>query len=333
VVAPFATHAPAPASGESAAASNGFARAVREGLLKPRKQLPAEYFYDAVGSALFEAITALPEYGLTRADERLLRKHAGDIAGRLASVTEVAELGSGSGRKTRPVLEALGATRELVPYCAIDVSAAALDTCRRELGGLPGTRVAVIRESYLAGLDELGRRRSGGGHLLVLFLGSSIGNFDSDEAPEFLAQVRKRLRSGDALLLGTDLVKAPAQLLQAYDDPAGVTAAFNLNLLGRINRELGADFQLRRFRHEARWCPGARRIEMHLVSLVPQTVAIAGAGCRIRFEEGESIWTESSHKFVAAELPRLGAQCGFRSAAQWIDREWPFAENLWIARE
>ena len=329
---PFAAHAPAGANGGDAAAFTGFAEAVRDGLRRPRKQLPAEYFYDAVGSALFEAITALPEYGLTRADERLLRKHAPNIARRMASVTAVAELGSGSGRKTRPILEAFAATRESVPYCAIDVSAAALDNCRRELGGLPGARVEVIRDSYLAGLDELGRRRSGMGHLLVLFLGSSIGNFDSEEAPEFLARVRERLGPGDALLLGTDLVKPPAQLLPAYDDPAGVTAAFNRNLLSRMNRELGADFQLRNFRHEARWCASARRIEMHLVSLAAQTVTIAGAGCRIRFEEGESIWTESSHKFVAADLPHLAARCGFRSAAQWIDREWPFAENLWIAR-
>jgi len=317
----------------SEGALDGFARAVREGLQKPQKELSPEYFYDAVGSALFEAISVLPEYGLTRADERLIRRHARHIGRRLQGTSVVAELGSGSGRKTRPILEAIARNGDGLSYYAIDVSASALSSCRRQLSDVAGVRVESLQHSYMDGLRELGRRRSTEGRMLVLFLGSTIGNFRSEETPVFLTGVREHMRPGDALLLGTDLIKPTGQLLTAYDDPAGVTAAFNLNLLARINRELKADFQLRNFRHEARWCAAERRIEMHLVSTARQCVTIADAGCRVAFEEGESIWTESSHKFIAAELPELADSTGFVGAAQWIDREWPFAENLWIARE
>jgi len=308
-----------------------FARDVRAGLFKAQKELPAEYFYDAVGSALFEAITVLPEYGLTRAEERLVNGHSRDIARRLARAAMVAELGSGSGRKTRPILEAFVRRQEFVSYGAIDVSTAALEHCCRQLGGVPGVQVRGLERSYLDGLREISEERLAGGRLLVLFLGSSIGNFMSEEVPVFLSQIRQCLVPGDALLLGTDLVQPAERLIAAYDDPTGVTAAFNLNLLARINRELEADFQLRKFRHVARWCPRTRRIEMHLVSLARQEVTIRGAGCRISFEEGETIWTEACHKFQAAELPLLARQTGFTSVSQWIDREWPFADNLWIA--
>jgi L-histidine N-alpha-methyltransferase len=307
-----------------------FARAVRTGLRKTQKELPAQYLYDAVGSALFEVITLLPEYGVTRAEERLIREHSQEMEWRLASVTDVAELGSGSGRKTRPILEAIARRQECVSYCAIDVSAAALASCRRQLDGLPGVRVRSLQQSYLEGLRQFREDRTASSRLLVLFLGSSIGNFQRDETTVFLHQVRECLRPGDALLLGTDLIQSPDRLLAAYDDPAGVTAAFNLNLLARINRELDGDFQLRNFCHEARWSPDAARIEMHLVSRISQVVTIAGAGCRISFAEGETIWTESSHKFDPAEMPRLAERTGFVSLAQWTDRGWPFAENLWI---
>ena len=307
-----------------------FARDVRDGLRKTQKELPAQYFYDAVGSALFEVITLLPEYGVTRAEERLLRKYAHEMEWLFASVTDVVELGSGSGRKTRPILEAVVRRQECVSYCAIDVSAEALAGCRRQLEGLDGVRVRSLQQSYVEGLRQFTRDRAAG-RLLVLFLGSSIGNFQRDETVDFLRRVRACLRPGDALLLGTDLIQPPERLLVAYDDPAGVTAAFNLNLLARINRELGGDFQLRNFRHEARWSQDAARIEMHLVSRTSQIVTIAGAGCEISFAEGETIWTESSHKFDPAEMARLAGWTGFASLAQWTDREWPFAENLWIA--
>jgi L-histidine N-alpha-methyltransferase len=311
--------------------TEGFAVDVRAGLSKSQKELPAKYLYDEVGSALFETITVLPEYGLTRAEERLLRAHAREIARWLPSNVAVVELGSGSGRKTKPVLEAIAALRDSVSYCAIDVSLAALDACCGQLSGLRGIEARGLQRPYLEGLAELCSQRTGDECLLVLFLGSSIGNFERDEAVRFLTGVRGLLRPGDALLLGADLVKPVAQLLAAYDDPAGVTAAFNLNLLARINRELNANFDLRQFRHAARWRGRDSRIEMHLRSQVRQIVDIAGAGCRVAFDVGETIWTESSHKFEAGQLRNLATEAGFISVARWIDAEWPFAESLWIA--
>ncbi|HEV2199964.1 MAG TPA: L-histidine N(alpha)-methyltransferase [Bryobacteraceae bacterium] len=308
-----------------------FARDVRDGLRKTHKELPPKYFYDAVGSALFDVITLLPEYGVTRAEERIIRKYAREMEWRLASFTDVVELGSGSGRKTLPILEAIARRQPCLTYCAIDVSAAALASCRRQLDGLSGVRIRSLQQSYVEGLRQFGRDRTASSRVLVLFLGSSIGNFQPQETVVFLRQVRECLRPGDALLLGTDLIQSPGRLLAAYDDPSGVTAAFNLNVLARIDRELDADFQLRNFRHEARWSPAPARIEMHLVSRTSQVVTIAGAGCQISFAEGETIWTESSHKFDPAEMPRLAERTGFVSLAQWTDREWPFAENLWTA--
>jgi L-histidine N-alpha-methyltransferase len=308
-----------------------FAADVSAGLSKSQKELPAKYLYDEVGSALFEVITVLPEYGLTRAEERILGQHSSEIARWLPSNVAVAELGSGSGRKTKPVLQAIASLRDSVSYCAIDVSKAALDSCCSQLNGLSGVEVGGLQCPYLDGLAEICGRRLGDESLLVLFLGSSIGNFERDQATRFLSAVRKRLRPGDALLLGADLVKSPTQLLAAYDDPTGVTAAFNLNLLGRINRELNANFDLRNFRHEARWCGDNRRVEMHLCSMIRQVVDIPGAGCRVEFDEDETIWTESSHKFGTGELTHLAGQTGFISVARWIDTEWPFVENLWIA--
>jgi L-histidine N-alpha-methyltransferase len=166
--------------------------------------------------------------------------------------------------------------------------------------------------------------------LLVLFLGSTIGNFDREAGEGFLREVRATLRTGDALLLGTDLEKSVAVQMLAYDDPAGVTAAFNMNLLARINRELGANFDLSRFRHEARWSAAERRIEMHLRSTQDQIVLIPAAKLEIRFKEGETIWTESSHKYQPAEVVAMAQRTGFRCEGQWIDEEWPFAQNLLI---
>src|SRR5690242_2469264 len=227
-----------------------FASDVRRDLSKsPQRELHSKYLYDAVGTALFEVITLLPEYGLTRADERLLRANADDIIRRLPSPPIVAELGSGSGHKTRWILEAL-AKRAYVLYYPIDVSGSALHACRNELGTLDSVHIVEIEATYTDGLREVTRRRSGE-PLLVLFLGSTIGNFERGPAEQFLREVRALLVPGDALLLGTDLVKPLSQILPAYDDPTGVTAAFNLNLLGRINRELGGDFDLRQFQHEA----------------------------------------------------------------------------------
>jgi dimethylhistidine N-methyltransferase len=314
-----------------------FALDVRDGLTRSPKQLSPKYFYDEVGSALFDVITLLPEYGLSRADERLLRQNAEDIALRLASGVVVAELGSGSGRKTRPILQAICGLQRVVDYYAIDGSPSALERCRKELAGVPGARIQTLDCFYEEGIRQVVEQRLAGQHLdhqrlLVLFLGSSIGNFDRGEAADFLARIRSYLRPGDALLIGADLEKPVRTLLAAYDDPTGVTAAFNLNLLARINRELGADFVPNRFRHEARWCPSEHRIEMHLCSLEAQEVTIPASGITVAFEPGESIWSESSHKFTPAELNRMAKASGFLPEAQWIDREWPFAENLWLVQ-
>lgn len=308
-----------------------FGEEVRAGLLQPgQKELPSKYLYDDVGSALFEVISVLPEYGLTRADERLLRRHAKEIVGQLPTPVVVAELGSGSGKKTRWILEAL-ARRQQTYYCPIEISGKALAMCHRELGDLECISIVGFEREYLDGLLEVTARREDGEHLLVLFLGSTIGNFDHPAGVEFLKGVRRILRAGDALLLGTDMQKPIPQLIQAYDDPLGVTAAFNLNLLARINRELDADFDLQRFEHVARFNSKTSSVEMHLRSRRDQKVTIAGAGASVRFREGETIWTESSHKYSHHEILQLTMASGFRFQAQWVDSEWEFAENLLIA--
>jgi L-histidine Nalpha-methyltransferase len=305
-----------------------FAADVRAGLTKPgQRELPSKYLYDALGSALFEAICALPEYGLTRADARLLEWHAADIVGRLPGLVKVAELGSGSGKKTRWILEALS-RRQKTYYYPIEISASALAACKKELGQIDLISVVGYEEPYLEGLRSVARNRNEGERLLVLFLGSTIGNFDRDAAENFLSEVRETLLKGDALLLGTDLVKDVEIQILAYADPTGVTAAFNLNLLGRINRELGANFDLSRFRHEVLWNAQHRRIEMHLRSLCRQYVEIPATGFTFVLDQDETIWTESSHKYQPQEVVRMAEKTGFHCDAQWIDREWPFAQNL-----
>ena len=308
-----------------------FSADVRASLTKAgQRELPSKYLYDEVGSALFEAICVLPEYGLTRGDARLLEKYAGDIVGRLPSPIQVAELGSGSGKKTRWILEALS-RRQKTYYYPIEISPSALAACAKELGQIDLVSVVGHEQPYLEGLRTVAKGRGEQDHLLVLFLGSTIGNFDRDAGEEFLSEMREILQPGDALLLGTDLEKDVELQILAYDDPAGVTAAFNLNLLARINRELGADFDLSCFRHEARWNSAERRIEMHLRSTCRQTVHVPAASLRFMLDEDETIWTESSHKYQAEEIPEMAERTGFHCDGQWIDREWPFAQNLLIA--
>jgi L-histidine Nalpha-methyltransferase len=308
-----------------------FAAAVSDGLRKiGQRELPSMYLYDDVGTALFEAITLLPEYGLTRAEERLLRRHAGDILEHLPPPMAVVELGSGSGRKTRWILEAL-ADREPVAYFPIDISAAALIKCHQELGHIGAISIVGLETSYLEGLQDAAARRQPDQTLLVLFLGSTIGNFDPPAAERFLREIRQHLKPGDALLLGADVEKSVHDMLLAYDDPAGVTAAFNLNLLARINRELGGDFSLPHFEHHLRYQSMDRRIEMHLRSTRRQTVSIPAAGFTCTFGEGDTIWTEACHKFRVEEIPGLARRTGFLCDAQWVDTEWAFAENLLIA--
>jgi L-histidine N-alpha-methyltransferase len=309
-----------------------FALDVRLGLTKKgQKELPSKYLYDEVGSALFEAITVLPEYGLFRADERLLRENAETIAATLMPArVVVAELGSGSGRKTFWMLEAL-AKRQPTVYHPIEISSKALDQCSRELGQLHNVSIRPVQQQYLEGLLSVAAARRPGERLLVLFLGSTIGNFDGCAAQRFLTEARRILHAGDALLLSADLEKPPSQLLPAYDDPLGVTASFDLNVLARINRELEADFDLSAFRHLARYDLAERRIEMHLLSTRAQTVVIPRARCSVSFAEGETIWMESSYKYRPAKVIEMGQDSGFRLREQWIDHEWAFAQTLFVA--
>jgi L-histidine Nalpha-methyltransferase len=311
--------------------SYDFASDVRAGLMRSgQKELPSKYLYDDVGSALFEVISRLPEYGLTRADERLLRRHAHDIVDAVPGAVAVAELGSGSGKKTRWILEALS-RRQRTFYYPVEISRSALVMCERELGDIDSVSIVGFEREYLEGLLEVAACRRKGQHILVLFLGSTVGNFDRDAGLRFLSAVRNLLMPGDSLLLGMDLEKPAAQLIRAYDDELGVTAAFNLNLLARVNRELDGDFDLEQFVHEARINHEARSVEMHLRSKTNQTVIIPNAGLVIDFREGETIWTESSHKYSLDEIPETAADSGFRCVRQWIDEEWPFAESLFIA--
>ncbi len=307
-----------------------FAADVRAGLSKPRKELHSKYFYDDLGSALFEAITHLPEYGLTRADERLLRVHAPDIARLIPAPCTVIELGSGTGKKTRSILTALQPPSGRLRFFPIDVSADALARCAHDLADV--AEVHPLEQSYLHGMASAVAERKLGESLLVLFLGSTIGNFERSCAGEFLRNLSQCLQPGDALLVGADLVKNRERMLAAYDDPTGLTAAFNLNILGRINRELGADFELRNFEHQATWNEPERRIEMHLRSRKDQTVSIAEADLTVHFQSGETIWTESSHKFQLSEMADLAGETGFQVAAHWVDREWLFVESLWTVR-
>jgi L-histidine N-alpha-methyltransferase len=308
---------------------NSFAHDVRDGLVRAgQKTLPCRYFYDELGSSLFEAITNLPEYGLTRADERILQKHAAAIVERMPRNLIVAELGSGTGTKTRSILEKLR-QRQIVVYYPIDTSGSALAKCNQDLGRLGA--VFPLEMSYLDGLREVAARRAPGQPLLILFLGSTIGNFQPEAAIEFLQAIRQSLTPGDALLLGTDLVKPIPELLAAYDDPVGVTAAFNKNILARINRELEADFDLRQFDHVARYNQDAQRIEMHLRSREYQIVSIRKADLIVDFVPNETICTEASHKFRLEQVCEMAHASGFHSEMRWVDNEWPFAENLLIA--
>lgn len=307
--------------------SSAFGRDIRQGLCNSgQKQIPSEYLYDALGTSLFQAITHLPEYGLTRADFRLLSAHSREIARSVPVGASVAELGSGDGKKTRRILEALS-PRGGSLYYPIDISPTALAACRETLSS--AAHVVPIESNYLDGLHRVVQRRWTPQPLLVIFLGSSIGNFDPPTASAFVSSIRSMLHPGDAFLLGADLVKPAKVLVPAYDDSIGLTAAFNKNLLQRINQELGGHFELRNFIHEARYDATEGRIEMHLRSSAAQKVRIDSLEATVEFAKGETIWTESSYKFEQSQLRDMGIAAGFEVEAEWVDEEWPFVETLW----
>jgi len=311
-----------------ARAAGEFATDIRNGLMKPgQKELPSKYLYDTIGSKLFEVIAELPEYGVSRADDRVIRSHAGEIVERISGDVVLCELGSGSGTKTRWILEALSRRRHTY-YFPIEISSAALAVCRRELADIDSVGIVGLEREYLDGLLEVAARRRDGQRILVLFLGSTIGNFSHPADINFLRNVRMILKTGDALLLGTDLEKSIPQLIQAYDDPLGVTAAFNLNLLVRINRELDGDFDLKQFRHLARFNSETGSVEMHLRANEAQRVRIGACQLDVEFARDETIWTETSHKYTPSGITALAHNAGFEIRAQWSDGEWAFTNSL-----
>jgi dimethylhistidine N-methyltransferase len=293
--------------------------------LTPR-QLPSRYFYDDLGSALFEAICRLPWYTITRAEMRLLAAHGDGVFRRLPSLTHVVELGPGNGEKLRTLLEAASRRQKPMDVHLIDVSPSALAIAAQAIGSVGDVRVIAHQATYDAGLREALTQRTGG--TLVAFLGSNIGNFDRPGASAFLQNIRASVKNGDAVLLGVDLVKSTERLLVAYDDPLGVTAAFNRNLLLRMNRDLGASIDLDGFLHRAVWNTEQSRVEMHLVARSDQTIQIPRAHVDEHLPAGETIWTESSYKYVPEEIDDLLESCGFNPTAQWIDREDGFALTI-----
>ena len=307
-------------------ARHEFLADVRRDLMLAPRQLQAKYFYDALGSQLFEAICQLPWYHIPRAERALLGGHAEDVAAALPDLTTIVELGCGSGTKLALLVERMRRGPVLVRL--IDISATALELSARTLGRLSQVSVVGHRAPYGPGLAAAVARRPPQGSMLVLFLGSNIGNFHPTAAEAFLREVRSSLRPGDGFLLGADLVKPETDLLLAYGDPIGVTAAFNKNLLDRINRELGGDFDLDGFDHRPRWNAPASRVESHLVSRREQTVHVRDADLTIRFAAGEAIWTESSYKYQASGIVDMGRAAGFASRAQWIEPTARFALTL-----
>ncbi|HEV2765635.1 MAG TPA: L-histidine N(alpha)-methyltransferase [Pyrinomonadaceae bacterium] len=320
---------------DSDSADASFAEDVRAGLTSEPKRLSPKYFYDALGSLLFDAICLLPEYYLTRAEDEILTEHAGEIiaacgAGPLALL----ELGSGSAVKTRRLVEAALRCQPSLTYVPVDISASALEGgARALLGDYAGLSVEAYAGDYERALPLVrGESLEGRGRVLALFLGSNVGNFRPEEAREFLRTLcRQALRPGDALLLGADLKKDPRTLEDAYDDPVGVTAAFNLNLLARINRELDADFDPRSFRHVARYDEREGRVEMHLESTRAQTVRLRRLVLEVSFEAGERVHTENSYKYDLAELSRLASDTGFERTRTWLDRAGRFSSSLFVA--
>ena len=307
-----------------------FAGDVRAGLTATPKRLSPKYLYDDLGSALFDAITALPEYYLTRAETEILKDRAGEIIDAVGYPVELIELGSGSAVKTRYLIDAAFMRQPSLRFCPIDISTAALDASARALRReYPTIVVDGINAEYLSGLARLSR--NGARRRLALFLGSNIGNFEPDEARSTLSALRSVLDPGDGFLLGADLRKDPRVLEAAYDDATGVTAAFSRNLLGRINRELGGHFDLSTFQHKARFDETKSRIEIRLVSTIDQHVAIDRAHFVAHFDAGEPIHTESAYKFDDASITALAQAAGFSVARRWTDGDSRFADYLLTA--
>lgn len=315
-----------------------FAADVARDLRLSPKQLQSKYLYDALGSSLFEAICRLPWYRITRAESALLERHAPAIVEHAAFGAErpqgrptIVELGCGNGEKLAVLAEALQTRGGSARVHLIDISSQALEQTERRITRLRHFSVVGHQSTYEEGLRRAAAARDDGSPVLVLFLGSNIGNFDTPAAEGFVRRIRQALEPGDLMLLGADLVKPERDLVLAYDDPLGVTAAFNKNLLVRINAELQGTFDLDAFDHRAVWSAADRRIEMRLVSRRAQRVAIPGAAIDVAFDRGEWIWTESSYKYTDAQIADLGAAAGFSTIEQWVEPQARFALTLFRA--
>lgn len=322
---------PRPAAGP-AELERELAEDVRRGLLRAPKELQAKYFYDALGSHLFEAICHLPWYRITSGERRLLARFAEAMVEPLADLAAMVELGCGNGTKIAMLADGLRRRGRPVRVHLIDISPTALGLSAHSLAPLPHVTVTAHHGTYEDGLRDALLTRPSRGSVLVLFLGSNIGNFHPPEASALLRDVRLVLRPGDGLLLGADLVKPEPELLLAYDDPLGLTAAFNKNLLVRINREIDANFDLAAFDHRAVWNGAASRVEMHLVSRRAQEIRIPAANLTVRLAAGEAIWTESSYKYTPEGIVALGSATGFHCHQQWIEPDARFAASLFIAQ-
>ncbi len=309
-----------------------FADDVRRGLTSSPKLLDPKYFYDELGSILFEAITALPEYYVTRTEADILRTCAGEIVSALGGPVWLLELGSGDGQKTRLMIEALLARQGTLEYVPVDISESAVEASSRSLlFSYPDLRITGYIGEYHRALRAIRQERSLPGRTLVLFLGSTLGNLDPEEQIALLRDVRALLDPGEGFLLGVDLKKSEDVLIPAYDDPLGVTAAFNRNLLVRINRELRGEFDVGAFRHRALYNREEGRVEMHLESRRAQTVSLRELGIEVSFTERETIHTESSYKFDLPQIAALAAETGFEVRRTWTDSRGWFASSLLVA--
>ncbi len=309
-----------------AATSESLTSDVRRYLNATPRQLPSRALYDALGSALFDAICQLPWYPVTRAERRLIVAHREAIAESSGQPERLIELGCGNGEKLALLLGPPDAAshRALRRVDLVDVSASALSSAARLIGEARDLVIATHQHRYEDGLAIAAASRGDGECVCVLFLGSNIGNFDPPGAHVFLETVRQHLQPGDALVIGADLVKPERDLLLAYDDPLGVTAAFNKNLLVRINREMGANFDVTSFDHRAVWNAEHSRVEMQLVSRRTQRVDIPAAAIVLDLCAGEQIWTESSYKYDVNAFEALLRRTGFTPARHWVDREGRF---------
>ena len=307
-------------------ADDATAAAVREGLSASPKRLPSWLFYDEAGSALFERITELPEYYLTRTERSIFESYAREMLQAAGSSLTLVELGAGTASKTSILIEELLKRQSRALFYPIDVSSSALQEAEKQLGRqFPQLRVNPIVADYTGGVEALNRIS---GRKLVLYIGSSIGNFEPGHSVGILRRIRRSLRSGDALLLGADYAKSPRVLLPAYDDAQGVTAAFNKNILARLNRELDADFDLDAFRHVVVWNKQCSRIEMHLESLHAQQVFLAMLEMDVSFVAGERIHTENSYKYTQEMVETILRESGFRLEQSWHDRQKWFGVHL-----